>query len=178
MDEDYSASSSAGGGKKAGKQHNTLPFWGNESSMNLNALILANIQSSSYFKVHLFKLKTYHEVVDEIYYQVKHMEPWERGSRKTSGQTGMCGGVRGVGAGGIVSTAYCLLYKLYTLRLTRKQINGLLNHTDSAYIRALGFMYLRYTQPPGDLYDWYEDYLQDEEEIDVKAGGGQVSQLS
>ncbi|XP_012161535.1 pre-mRNA-splicing factor 38B isoform X2 [Ceratitis capitata] len=102
------------------------------------------------------------------------MEPWERGSRKTSGQTGMCGGVRGVGAGGIVSTAYCLLYKLYTLRLTRKQVNGLLNHTDSPYIRALGFMYLRYTQPPADLYDWYEDYLQDEEEIDVKAGGGQV----
>jgi len=28
------------------------------------------------------------------------LEPWERGSRKTSGQTGMCGGVRGVGAGG------------------------------------------------------------------------------
>ena len=38
-------------------------------------------------------------------------------------------------------------------------------------------MYLRYTQPPADLYDWYEDYLQDEEEIDVKAGGGQVSRL-
>ncbi|XP_037935198.1 pre-mRNA-splicing factor 38B-like isoform X1 [Teleopsis dalmanni] len=160
--------------KKVGKQHNTLPLWGNEASMNLNPLILANIQGSSYFKVHLFKLKTYHEVVDEIYYQVKHMEPWERGSRKTSGQTGMCGGVRGVGAGGIVSTAYCLLYKLYTLRLTRKQVNGLLNHTDSPYIRALGFMYLRYTQPPADLYDWYEDYLQDEEEIDVKAGGGQM----
>lgn len=33
-------------------------------------------------------------------------------------------------------------------------------------------MYLRYTLPPGDLYEWYEDYLQDEEEIDVKAGGG------
>ncbi|KAG4066812.1 hypothetical protein HA402_012879 [Bradysia odoriphaga] len=142
--------------------------------MNLNPLILANIQSSSYFKVSLFKLKTYHEVVDEIYYQVKHLEPWERGSRKTAGQTGMCGGVRGVGAGGIVSTAYCLLYKLYTLRLTRKQVNGLLTHTDSPYIRSLGFMYLRYTQPPGDLYDWYEDYLQDEEEVDAKAGGGQT----
>lgn len=35
-------------------------------------------------------------------------------------------------------------------------------------------MYLRYTLPPGDLYEWYEDYLQDEEEIDVKAGGGQT----
>lgn len=64
--------------------------------MNLNPLILTNIQSSSYFKVTLFKLKTYHEVIDEIYYQVKHLEPWERGSRKTSGQTGMCGGVGNV----------------------------------------------------------------------------------
>ena len=40
--------------------------------------------------------QTYHEVVDEIYYKVTHLEPWEKGSRKTSGQTGMCGGVRGV----------------------------------------------------------------------------------
>ncbi|KAL0896132.1 hypothetical protein ABMA27_012087 [Loxostege sticticalis] len=157
---------------KTSKQHNVLPIWGNEQTMNLNPLILANIQGSSYFKVHLFKLKTYHEVVDEIYYQVKHLEPWERGSRKTAGQTGMCGGVRGVGAGGIVSTAFCLLYKLYTLRLTRKQVNGLLQHTDSPYIRALGFMYIRYTQPPADLFDWYAEYLDDEEEVDPRAGGG------
>ncbi|XP_049295269.1 pre-mRNA-splicing factor 38B [Anopheles funestus] len=167
-------SNQANAPKKSAKQNNALPLWGNETSMNLNPLILANIQGSSYFKVSLFKLKTYHEVVDEIYYQVKHLEPWERGSRKTAGQTGMCGGVRGVGAGGIVSTAFCLLYKLYTLRLTRKQVNGLLTHGDSPYIRALGFMYLRYTQPPGDLFDWYEPYLVDEEEIDVKAGGGQT----
>lgn len=33
---------------------------------------------------------------------------------------------------------------------------------------------MRYTQPPVDFFDWYEEYLQDEEEIDVKAGGGQV----
>lgn len=79
--------------KKSGKLHNVLPFCGNESTMNLNPLILTNILGSSYFKVSLFKLKTYHEVVDEIYYQVKHLEPWERGSRKTAGQTGMCGGV-------------------------------------------------------------------------------------
>lgn len=35
-------------------------------------------------------------------------------------------------------------------------------------------MYIRYTQPPADLFDWYMDYLQDDEEIDVKAGGGQT----
>lgn len=51
--------------------------------------------------------------------------------------------VRGVGTGGIVSTAFCLLYKLFTLKLTRKQVMGLITHTDSPYIRALGFMYIR-----------------------------------
>ncbi|XP_012253533.2 pre-mRNA-splicing factor 38B isoform X2 [Athalia rosae] len=159
------------------KKSNVLPLWGNERSMNLNPLILTNIQSSHYFKVNLYELKTYHEVIDEIYYKVLHLEPWEKGSRKTAGQTGMCGGVRGVGAGGIVSTAYCLLYKLFTLRLTRKQLNGLINHPDSPYIRALGFMYIRYTQPPADLFSWYDEYLEDAEELDVKAGGGQVMKM-
>ena len=75
----------------------------------------------------------------------------------------MCGGVRGVGGGGIVSTAFCLLYKLFTLKLTRKQVVGLINHADSPYIRGLGFMYVRYTQNPQDLLEWYSDYLDDPE---------------
>lgn len=158
----------------ADRKNNALPLWGNEKTMNMNNLILTNILSSHYFKVNLYQLKTYHQVIDEIYYQVSHLEPWEKGSRKTSGQTGMCGGVRGVGAGGIVSTAFCILYKLFTLKLTRKQVVGLIRHGDSPYIRALGFMYIRYTQPPSDLWDWYESYLDDDEELDVKAGGGHI----
>lgn len=79
--------------QKEGKKSNVLPLWGNERTMNLNPLILTNIQSSHYFKVNLYELKTYHEVIDEIYYKVSHLEPWEKGSRKTAGQTGMCGGV-------------------------------------------------------------------------------------
>jgi pre-mRNA-splicing factor 38B len=93
----------------------------------------------------------------------------------------MCGGVRGVGGGGIVSTAFCILYKLYTLKLTRKQVLGLMVHKgdikgyiklffknnlfllDSPFIRGLGFMYVRYTQPPEDLFNWYEPYLDDTE---------------
>ncbi|KAG5850602.1 hypothetical protein ANANG_G00084190 [Anguilla anguilla] len=147
----------------SGKHGNVLPLWGNEKTMNLNPMILTNVLSSPYFKVQLYELKTYHEVVDEIYFKVTHVEPWEKGSRKTAGQTGMCGGVRGVGTGGIVSTAFCLLYKLFTLKLTRKQVMGLITHTDSPYIRALGFMYIRYTQPPPDLLDWFDGFLDDEE---------------
>jgi pre-mRNA-splicing factor 38B len=41
-------------------------------------------------------------------------------------------------------------------------------------VNSLSFIrYIRFTQPPHTLFDWYEEYLQDEEEIDVKAGGGQ-----
>jgi len=153
---------------------NNIQICGNKESMNLNSMILTNIQSSTYFKQKLVDLKTYHEVIDEIYYRVNHLEPWEKGSRRTQGLTGMCGGVRGVGGGGIVSTAFCLLYKLYTLKLTRKQLIGLMTHQDSPFIRALGFMYVRYTQSPQDLYGWFADFLDDEEELDVKAGGGAV----
>lgn len=38
--------------------------------MNLNPMILTNVLSSPYFKVQLYELKTYHEVVDEIYFKV------------------------------------------------------------------------------------------------------------
>jgi hypothetical protein len=54
--------------------NNPLPIWGNEKTMNLNPLILTNIQSSPYFKVNLYELKTYHEVIDEIYYRVCQVE--------------------------------------------------------------------------------------------------------
>ena len=50
--------------------NNALTIHGNEKTMNLNSLLLTNIQSSPYFKVNLYGLKTYHEVIDEIYYKV------------------------------------------------------------------------------------------------------------
>ena len=55
---------------RSAKKGNTLPVWGNEKTMNLNSMVLTNIQSSPYFKNTLYQLKTYHEVVDEIYYKV------------------------------------------------------------------------------------------------------------
>lgn len=45
-------------------------------------------------------------MIDEIYYKVSHLEPWEKGSRKTAGQTGMCGGV---------STIWILIYLIEIL---------------------------------------------------------------
>jgi len=168
-EDDYDDEENQGANK-----NNRVPFHGNDKTMNMNQLILANVVNSPYFKTSLWTMKTFHEVIDEIYYKVDHLEPWERGTRKTAGmsQTGMCGGVRGVSAGGVVSSAFCLLFKVHTLRLSKKQMYAMLNHCDSPYIRGLGFMYLRFTLPPGEILKWFEPYLEDEEMIDIKAGGG------
>ncbi|XP_071913753.1 pre-mRNA splicing factor SR-like 1 isoform X6 [Coffea arabica] len=83
----------------------------------LEKVLCMNILSSDYFR-DLLRLKTYHEVIDEIYNQVDHVEPW---------MTGNCRGP---------STAFCLLYKFFTMKLTVKQMHGLLKHPDSPYIRA------------------------------------------
>ena len=47
------------------------------------------------------------------------------------------------------------------MTITRNQMHAMLNHKDSPYIRCLGFLHLRFTAPPADLYDWFEPHLDD-----------------
>ena len=79
------------------KGNNVLPLWGDKNTMNLNGLLLTNIVQSPYFSTTLTEISLHSQIVEEIYYNVKHLEPWERGTRQVVGLTGMCGGVRGVG---------------------------------------------------------------------------------
>ena len=58
------------------------------------------------------------------------------------GQTGMCGGVRGVSAGGIVSSCFCLLYKLYTLKVTKKQVQFTSSLTWTRYLDIFKIWYI------------------------------------
>lgn len=78
------------------------------------------------------------------------LEPWLAGSAK------------------IPSTAFCLLYKLHLLGISVKQAQSLITHSDSPYIRAIGFLYLRYATVPKDLWNWFSPYLEDEETIKPK----------
>lgn len=39
-------------------------------------------------------------------------------------------------------------------------------------------MYIRFTQPPADLWAWMNPYLEDEEEIDPRSGGGDKMTIS
>ncbi|KAL5224428.1 hypothetical protein ABZP36_011067 [Zizania latifolia] len=118
----------------------------------MEKVLSVNILSSDYFK-ELYRLKTYHEVIDKIYNQVDHVEPW---------MTGNCRGP---------SSAFCLLYKFFTMKVTVNQMHGLLKHPDSPYIRAIGFLYLRYVAEPKTLWGWYEPYIKDDEEFSPGSNG-------
>ncbi|CAL5050794.1 unnamed protein product [Urochloa decumbens] len=69
------------------------------------------------------------------------------------------------------SSAFCLLYKFFTMKLTVNQMHGLLKHPDSPYIRAIGFLYLRYVAEPKTLWSWYEPYIKDDEEFSPGSNG-------
>ncbi|KAJ3023320.1 PRP38 pre-mRNA processing factor 38 domain-containing protein B [Thoreauomyces humboldtii] len=127
------------------KRSAKLETVGSITTMNLHNVLYQNILTSAYFKG-LYEIKTFHEVVDEIY----NREPFFGGNH--------------------ASTAFCLLYKLWTLKLTENQVEELITHTDSPHIRALGFLYLRYAGKPADLWSWFEPYLDDEEDLSVEAG--------
>mmetsp|Transcript_21221 Transcript_21221/g.21342 ORF Transcript_21221/g.21342 Transcript_21221/m.21342 type:complete len:376 (+) Transcript_21221:164-1291(+) len=128
------------------QKKNVLPIHGNATTFNINNLLHQNIMESDYFRA-LYQLRTYHEVIDEIHISVKHVEPWQAGTNRAP------------------SSAFCLLLKFLLMRLTLKQMKGLLDTGDSAYVRAIGLLYLRYSCPPKELYKWYEPYLEDEEEF-------------
>jgi len=125
---------------------NALPIHGNSSNFNINNLLYNNIMENEYFRA-LYQLRTYHEVIGEIQRSVKHVEPWQTGTSR------------------FPSSAFCLLVKYLLMKLTVKQMSGLLDFEGCSYVRAIGFLYLRYTCSPADLWKWFEPYLEDTEEI-------------
>ncbi len=54
-------------------------------------------------------------------------------------------------------------------------MHQLLRHPDSPYIRALGFLYLRYTINPKELWKWFEPYVEDEEEFSPGPGSPKIT---
>ena len=50
-----------------------------EDTFNLNPMLLQNIMKSPYFIKCCTKLQDWNMLVDEIYYELKHLEPWSQG---------------------------------------------------------------------------------------------------
>lgn len=97
------------------------------------------------------------ELVDEIYNEVDHVEPW------------MSGNARGP------SSAFCLLFRLFTMELDDGNIKHLIHHRDSPYIRALGFLYVRYVRDPKEFGRWFDPFIRDDESFAPGPCGREVT---
>ena len=86
----------------------------NGKSYNMERVLRSNVLNSTYF-TQLCKVEDFMDLVDEIYNEVDHVEPW------------MSGNARGP------STAFCLLYRLFTMELDDRNINHLINHRAVSY---------------------------------------------
>lgn len=122
-----------------------------DDTFNFNPMLLQNISKSPYFLKCCSNIHDWNGLVDEIYYECKHMEPWTQGHVKTP------------------STAFCLLLRLFTLRCSEKQMTLMLNHVDSPYIRCIGFLYLRYGANATDVWERFQPFLYDEEPLRISA---------
>ena len=97
-----------------------------------------------YYVRELEHLESMREVLDLARSELTHVEPW------------MSGNARGA------STAFCLLYKLLTLRPSTQQLVRLLEQSSSQHARALGFLLLRYSAEPKTLWWWFAKFLRDD----------------
>jgi pre-mRNA-splicing factor 38B len=158
-----------------------LEVFGSAETMNLPQAVILNIKISDFFKDLLcgisfsfvfllcfannarrsFRaLKTYHEVLSAICDDVEHvgsfilgrrsllacfadelrLEPWE-GFQKPS-------------------PAFIYMYKLYKMKMSDKQMRGMLEH-ENPYVVAIGLLYLRWSLPPTQLWQWFEPLIGD-----------------
>lgn len=130
---------------------NVMPLWGSDDSFHLHPMLLRNMIQSQYFQKCCETLQNWNAVIDEIYYQVKSLQPFQVSTTP--------------------STAFCLLLRLMTMRMTSHQLDLTLNHADSPYIRGIGFLYVRYCVLPEQVYELVRPFLHDEEELVVTTGG-------
>jgi len=111
----------------------------------LEILLHDNIMASEYFKS-LFRFQTFDAVLAEFVQHAKDLEP------------------RIVGLSRKASTAYCILLKLFNLKLRKSQCLAMLDH-EKPIVRGLGLLYIRYILKPIKLWEWFEASFDDFEEF-------------
>ncbi|KAK8802431.1 hypothetical protein WA588_005400, partial [Blastocystis sp. NMH] len=119
-----------------------VPIYGNATTFNLGELMYSNIMESRYF-FKILDLVEFEDVIDEIKNVVHDLEPLVVGSSRHP------------------SSAFCILYLLACKRLTFEEVTFMLHYMESPYVRAMGFLYLRFALNPRELWKFFAPYFDD-----------------
>lgn len=116
---------------------------GNERTFNIEIVLATNIVSDHVFLEELLPLTRLDQLLDYMYDNVAHVEPCKIGSARSASPAFMC------------------LYRLAMFAPAARDMMRVLNSRDSVYIRAIGFLLLRYAAAPEEVWTWFEPYLDD-----------------
>eukprot|EP01064_Diplonema_japonicum_P032520 TRINITY_DN6132_c0_g1_i3.p1 TRINITY_DN6132_c0_g1~~TRINITY_DN6132_c0_g1_i3.p1 ORF type:complete len:372 (+),score=84.89 TRINITY_DN6132_c0_g1_i3:130-1245(+) len=139
-----------------------------DTSMGLEPKLLTNILEDYYFK-ELVKFTTFEELCEEAKKEATHVNAWGgmRGDYKRADN--MVIGRRRSECNEHENRSpmkmWCILYRMYQIRLTSDQLKTLLKETSKICLRCMGILYVRFTQPPEDMVDWIQGNLRDTESV-------------
>jgi hypothetical protein len=131
-------------------QANHMELWRSDTTMNLPEAVYKNVRISGFFIQELRLLQTFDEVVNVAKKNIKYCEPW-------------------IGQSTNPSALWCVLWKCFKLRLTRRQVESLLRSQQSPYLRALGLLYIRFCALPETQWELYDSLIYDDDEITLTA---------
>eukprot|EP00930_Biecheleria_cincta_P025318 TRINITY_DN1804_c0_g1_i1.p1 TRINITY_DN1804_c0_g1~~TRINITY_DN1804_c0_g1_i1.p1 ORF type:complete len:650 (+),score=157.37 TRINITY_DN1804_c0_g1_i1:25-1974(+) len=118
----------------------------NTKTYGFSPLLQTHVVESAHFKA-LLALDSFDQIVEEMQQFANSIEPYMANSNTTP------------------SALFACLYRLFTMGIDSRQLRKLMDYLDNAYIRCLGFLFVRFGLPPDQLWNWLGEYVLDDEEL-------------
>mmetsp|Transcript_56627 Transcript_56627/g.175558 ORF Transcript_56627/g.175558 Transcript_56627/m.175558 type:complete len:636 (-) Transcript_56627:242-2149(-) len=118
----------------------------NPKTFGFSPLLQTHIVESAHFKA-LLTLESFDQLIEEMYQFADNIEPYMTNSNTTP------------------SALFCCLYRLFTMGIDKRQLGRLIDNVDNAYVRCIGFLYIRFGLHPDQLWSWLGEYVLDDEEL-------------
>mmetsp|Transcript_132789 Transcript_132789/g.322670 ORF Transcript_132789/g.322670 Transcript_132789/m.322670 type:complete len:566 (-) Transcript_132789:261-1958(-) len=118
----------------------------NPKTFGFSPLLQTHIVESAHFKA-LLSLETFEQLVEEMYQFADNIEPYMQNSNT------------------VPSPLFCCLYRLFTMGIDKRQLGRLIDTVDNAYVRCVGFLFIRFGLHHDQLWPWLGEYVLDNEEL-------------
>jgi len=120
----------------------------NKKTFGLSPLLQSHITESKHYK-ELIKIDSFDQLVQETYQYADGVEPY------------MTSNVDSI----TPSPLFSCLYRFFTANLDCRQLCKLVEYGHSAYVRCVGFLFIRFALAPDQLWPWLGEFVLDTEEL-------------